>query len=230
MLLAQKTLDIDNESIVCEYDLRETNALILHGAGETTNLKLFYRVAEALLKRGIGVVMFDYAGHGDSSGKLADSSLERRQRQAAGVIDQLLPPQSKFYAIGFSMSGQTVCDLLPAYGERIPTIVLLAPAIYAAEVHDLTFGSPDFTRILRTPYSWRTSRAPELLASYKGKVIIELGDNDEVIPEGVVGLLRQAHPTEYRHYPGATHKLTSWFNDHPELLESLVERLAEDGH
>jgi pimeloyl-ACP methyl ester carboxylesterase len=111
MELLKASLPIDGEIITCEYVLKEENAVILHGAGQA-NRQRYYSMATRFLDRGIGVVLFDFSGHGDSSGSLQDLSLERRVLQASGVIDTVLPQKSVFYLVGFSMSGQTVCELV----------------------------------------------------------------------------------------------------------------------
>src|SRR4051812_31778357 len=100
MILQKQTLEIDGEQIVCEYELRETNAVILHGAGQAHRGR-FYEIAEALLARGVGVVVFDFSGHGESSGQSSELSLRRRFLQAQAVIDTILPTDSPFYLVGF---------------------------------------------------------------------------------------------------------------------------------
>jgi len=122
-------LDIDGEQLTCTFALRSKNAVILHGAGDS-HKERFYPIAKELLDQGIGVIVFDFSGHGESSGKIKELSLSRRFKQASGVIDKLAP-KGQLYLVGSSMGGQTVCDLLPLYGSRVPAILLLCPAIYA---------------------------------------------------------------------------------------------------
>src|ERR1700760_2803898 len=109
MRLERRLLDIDGEKIVCEFVVRDKNAVIVHGAG-LDGRKRYYPIAKELEKQGVGVVMFDFSGYGESSGMIDKLSLEQRLVQARGVIDQIVPSGSSFYILGFSMGGQTACD------------------------------------------------------------------------------------------------------------------------
>jgi pimeloyl-ACP methyl ester carboxylesterase len=66
--------------------------------------------------RGCRALAFDFSGHGESSGELRELSLARRLRQAGAVIDRHVPPGDGLILVGFSMSGQTVADLVARYG------------------------------------------------------------------------------------------------------------------
>ena len=222
------TIEVDNEKIVCEYILKDKNVVIIHGGGPKTQRKKYYPVAEELLKHRVGIILFDLSGHGESSGKLEQLSLERRKQQAIGVIDKLIPKDSKFYLIGFSMGAHTVCELLPYYGNRVEAILLGCPAIYRADVQNLPFGKDIFTAKLREPNSWRTSNANKYLADYEGKTVICIGDNDDVIPQDVVKLLKAASKNlTYIELNGATHALMSWLPKHPGKLTEIIAKLVD---
>lgn len=219
-------LDIDNEKLVCEYALSDVNAVILHGAGPTTFRKMNYPIANELTKHGIGVLLFDFSGHGESSGTLAELSLSRRMRQAEQVIDKLIPSESPLYLIGFSMSAQTVCDLLPIYNGRVKSILLGCPAAYRADVHNLPFGEDTFTTKLREPNSWQNTNAASNLAEFEGRTVIAIGTKDTVIPKGVLQMLKAASKDlVYVEYEGATHALSAWFDEYPTMLTELIYKL-----
>jgi hypothetical protein len=78
MQLEKSILEINGEKIVCELYLRQKNAVILHGAGKADR-KRYHSLANMLLKKGIGVVLSGFSGHGDSTGGLTDVSLEWRK-------------------------------------------------------------------------------------------------------------------------------------------------------
>lgn len=224
--LKKTTLNIDNERLVCEYALSDINAVILHGAGPATTRQSNYYLADELVKRGIGVILFDFSGHGESSGKLSELSLSRRVKQAKGVIDKLTPPNSPLYLVGFSMSGQTACDLLRIYNDRVKAILLVCPAAYTSEASDLPFGTDTFTSKLREPNSWRNTDAANHLAQFKGRTIVAIGTEDAVIPKGVIQMLKAAaKDLAYFEYKGATHHLSAWLTDHPQDLSSLINQL-----
>lgn len=221
----KKILQVDGETIVCEYKLMQENVVILHGAGQANRVR-YYHLAECFLKKNIGVVLLDFSGHGDSSGHIHDLSLKRRQIQAEAIIDQILPEKSLFYLAGFSMSGQTVCDLLPVYRDRIKAILLGCPGIYTVKVRELPFGAELFTSTIRHFESWRESDAPTKLQNFKGKTILVIGANDKVIPGGVVDILKNsAKHLTYHEYEGVDHMLARWLEQHPEASGQLINDL-----
>lgn len=226
MQLTQKKIVADGETLVCEYALRDKNAVILHGAGHSER-KRHLPIAHELLRNNIGVVVFDFSGHGESTGKTGELSLARRKTQAQAVIDTMLPPQSPLYLLGFSMSGQTVCDLLPLYPGRIESILLGAPAMYTPAVQGIPFGDPSFTATIRQAESWQNSHAPKALQQFSGKTVLAIGDQDEVIPPGVINLFKSsAQEMVYVEYTGVSHKISVWLGKNPQALAKLIKTLT----
>lgn len=223
------TLDIDNETLACEYKIAEVNAVILHGAGPATTYQKYLPIADELVRQGIGVVLFDFSGHGQSRGKLAELSLSRRAEQAKQVINKLIPQSSPLYLAGFSMSGQTACDLLPIYRERIRALLLGCPAAYRADVSDIPFGDATFTAKIREENSWQMTDATKKLADFDGKTVIAIGSDDTVIPKGVIRLFqKRAKQLVYKEYEGATHAFASWLEEHPKELAELIAQLVDE--
>ena len=226
MNLTQHILDLDGEQIVTEVALRKRNAVLLHGAGVTSCGHKYLPIAEALWAAGLGVVLLDFSGHGESSGRLAELSLGRRQRQAEAVINKLVPTDSPLYLVGFSMGAQTVCDLLPIFGERVAGILLGCPAAYREDVHELVFGNPNFTAKLREAGTWSSSLSPQHLRDFAGRVVIGVGSEDETIPAGVIVMLRAGAPEALFHrYDGAGHQLATWWGGHPSELTIAVSEM-----
>jgi len=227
MQLQRDVLKIDNEKIVCESFLKTDNVVILHGAG-ASDRKRYYALAETILGKGIGVLLFDFSGHGDSTGELKDLSLERRTIQAQKVIDAFIPREGRLYLVGFSMSGQTVCDLLPLYEERISAILLGCPGVYAKSVRKMSFGGGEFTTEIRSIDSWKDSTAFGELRAFEGKTIIAIGDQDSIIPKEVItSLKRSSRHLSYIEYPQVDHQLAVWLAAHKNDQEKLIEILLE---
>lgn len=225
MYLRQTTLEIDNEKIVCEALIREDNVVILHGAGASSR-KRFQPLANAIVQRGKGVILFDFSSHGDSTGKREELSLERRATQAREVIDTLLPKEGELYLAGFSMSGQTICDLLPLYKGRVPAILLGCPAVYSHEVRDLRFDGGEFSSRIRVENSWKDSQAFNELRNFEGKTVIAIGKEDQIIPKEVVESLKVAtKQLSYVEYPGVDHQLAVWLAAHEQEQGELLDLL-----
>jgi len=225
MQLKQSIFEVDNETIICESLVKKDNVVILHGAG-MSHRKRYYTLARAIIQRGFGVVLFDFSGHGDSSGELKDLSLARRRLQARSVIDTILPKEGNLYLAGFSMSGQTACDLLPFYKERVRAVLLGCPGIYTQSAHEIVFGGGDFTTKIRVADSWKDSAAFDELQNFEGRTIIAIGERDQIIPKEVIISLKTAakHP-RYIEYPGVDHQLAVWLADHESEQEKLLNDL-----
>ncbi|MGW3835162.1 alpha/beta hydrolase [Streptomyces microflavus] len=165
-------------------------AVLLHGAGTASTERLLPLVAD-LAAAGARTVALDFAGHGRSSGQLDRQSLEKRHAQAAELIHGFVDPDDELVLVGFSMSGQTVADLLGDLAERVTHLCLCAPAAYAADAWRVPFGE-GFTEIIRQPGSWRESEAFGEYATFRGRAVLMVPGHDAVIPEGVTAGLRDA--------------------------------------
>ncbi|MCX3288373.1 alpha/beta fold hydrolase [Streptomyces sp. NEAU-H22] len=202
-------------------------AVLLHGAGNGGKERLVPLLAE-FAAHGCHALAFDFSGHGESTGLLRELSLRRRFEQAVSVIDARAREDGPLVLIGFSMSGQTVADLVRHYGERVAALGLCAPAVYAGEAWDVPFGAGDgrFSEIIRRPGSWRAAPAFGVLRGFEGRAVLAVPDTDEVIPPAVTqalseALARRAQFT-HRELPGAGHRLGLWFRDHPDDLREFV--------
>ncbi|MFJ7148057.1 alpha/beta hydrolase [Streptomyces sp. NPDC100445] len=210
--------------------------ILLHGAGNGSKERLLPLVAD-FAAHGFRALAFDFSGHGDSTGALAELSLRRRFEQAVAVLDAHVPAGDPLVPVGFSMSGQTVADLTRHYGRRVAAVGLCAPAVYAPEAWEVPFGDGDgrFSEIIRTPDSWRTSAALEALAAYEGRAVLVVPGTDTVIPAETTRAVREALSVRARHVrlvlPDADHWLGRWLHDHAAdrtaLVESLTAAVAE---
>ena len=161
--------------------------LILHGAGNASR-RDFRLFRQELLAYEISSAAFDFVGHGDTGGELKSSSLLSRTRQACSVIDALNLRQP-FSVIGASMGAYTAVKLLEYY--QINNLVLLVPAMYTSMAYTVPFNK-GFTEIIRQPQSWGHSDAWDILAGYRGQLLIIAAENDEVIPQGVINQIYES--------------------------------------
>jgi len=155
--------------------------LVLHGAG-TSCRERFRQLREHFFTHGIGSVAFDCIGHGDTGGDLKSTSLKSRTEQARAVLG-MVPLSQPFSVVAGSMGGYTAVTLLPRHA--IANLVLIGPAMYAAEAYAVPFND-GFTDIIRRPNSWETSDAWILLGRFTGRLLIVAGEKDTVIPPGVI--------------------------------------------
>ncbi|MEU6815270.1 alpha/beta fold hydrolase [Streptomyces sp. NPDC046860] len=206
-----------------------TTAVLLHGAGTGSKERLLPLLG-AFAERGCHALAFDFSGHGRSTGRLSGLSLRRRFEQAAAVIDAHAGDGPLVLA-GFSMSGQTVADLVRHYGRRVVAVGLCAPGVFAAAAWDEPFGDGTgaFTRILRTPDSWRDSPALPALRAFEGRAVLVVPGTDAVIPAEVTKAVEEALSARARYtrleLPDAEHALGMWLRDHPEDGRKLAAEL-----
>lgn len=120
--LSLYTVTPQNESV------EACGVVIMHGAG-TGHKERHLSFAEDFAAHGHPAVALDFSGRG-STGKLLHLSLRRRRDQAAAIIDEVFDDERRLVLVRFSMSGQTVADLVDLYGRRVAAIVLCAPGIY----------------------------------------------------------------------------------------------------
>ncbi|WP_307821904.1 alpha/beta hydrolase [Streptomyces coffeae] len=205
-------------------------AVVLHGAG-TSDKERMLGLMRALAAHGRRAVACDFSGHGESSGELGELSLKRRCAQARALIDQGVPASDELVLIGFSMSGQTVADLLAHYGPRVTTIGLCAPALYARDAWPVPFrAGSGFTETIRTPGSWRSSAALDTFRAYGARAVLAVPARDEIIPpevtEAVAGALAERSDLTRLVLPDAEHWLGAWFRDHAEDRGRFVRALV----
>ncbi|MFJ9820277.1 alpha/beta fold hydrolase [Streptomyces sp. NPDC101151] len=204
--------------------------VLLHGAGNGSKERLLPLLAEAAA-HGCRALALDFSGHGESSGALAELSLRRRFAQAVAVLDAHAPDDDPLVLVGFSMSGQTVADLVRHYGRRVSAVGLCAPAVYAPQAWDVPFGggSGRFSEIIRTPGSWRSSPALAAFRRYEGRAVLAVPGTDAVIPPEVTEAVQDALSARAQYarleLPDAEHRLGLWFRDHAEDRREFVAAL-----
>ncbi|WP_155055025.1 alpha/beta fold hydrolase [Streptomyces blattellae] len=201
--------------------------VLLHGAGVLGSKERLLPLLGEFVARGCHGIAFDFSGHGESTGELRELSLRRRFEQAVSVIDTRAG--GPLVLVGFSMSGQTVADLARHYGDRVVTLGLCAPAVYAAAAWDVPFGVGDgpFSTIIRTPDSWCASPALDALRAYEGRAVLAVPGTDAVIPPAVTEAVQDALATRAQFtrfdLPDADHMLGQWFREHADDRGRFVD-------
>ncbi|MFE6805121.1 alpha/beta fold hydrolase [Streptomyces sp. NPDC057681] len=229
-MLCDFTYDHDGERLSGVYggDPAGVTAVVLHGAGTSSTERLLPLVREFVAHSCRGVA-FDFSGHGESTGKLSELSLRRRFEQAVAVIDAYAGADGPLVLVGFSMSGQTVADLVRHYGDRVTALGLCAPAVYTAEAWDVPFGDGNgrFSGIIRRQDGWREAPALEVLRAYEGRAVLAVPGTDAVIPPAVTEAVQDvlAARAQYTRFdlPDAQHQLGMWFRDHGDDRREFVE-------
>jgi pimeloyl-ACP methyl ester carboxylesterase len=235
MQLQTTTLKLDGASIFTSYTRADTprsdglTAVFLHGAGQS-NSERFAGLSAFFAGHGVAVIALDFIGHGKTGGKMSDNSLALRTSHALAVIGHWTQADVPLILCGSSMSGHTALRVASELGERVKSLWLLQPAVYAREAEDAKFTA-DFTEILRRPESWKSSHALQDAARFSGKALVTIGSEDKVIPWGVIealmdNLRKSATETRLEVFDGVGHELPTWLPQHPDTCQDLFDYLV----
>jgi esterase/lipase len=178
----QETLEFSKISST-EYGVKKANVISVHGGGFSGKERGYY-LTEYIANLGFSTLALDFSGHGNSTGKLSKSSLEKRVNEALGLIDTVGISDS-ITLIGTSMGGHIALELLDKL--TVENLILFCPALYSTKAYSVQFDS-GFTDIIRKSESYEDSSVLEKLHNYKGRLLIVIGDNDEIIPSKVIDL------------------------------------------
>jgi len=209
-----------------EEERQQVDIVFLHGAGHA-NKDILRPLASALLTKGLASFCFDFSGHGQSSGKLHNSSLSKRVEEALAALN-LCNEQDSITLCAFSMGGHVALELLGT--GLVRNLILFAPAIYTQEAFNVSFDS-NFTRIIRQPNSWSQATVVDKLDLFKGKILIVYGDHDEVIPKGVLTMLEShsenAERKETLIISNCGHQLLPCIYKDRDLFETIVLKMVD---
>jgi len=154
-----------------------TSFLFLHG-GKNPASNIYY-LNKKLQDKGISSFTFDHSGHGESSGKLGNSSLEKRVQEAKIAIN-ISGLKEPINICAFSMGGHIAIKLTEIV--NVNTLVLFCPAAYTKKAFDVQFDQ-GFTEVIREKESWKNSDCYQILEKFKGNLLIIIGKEDKLIPK-----------------------------------------------
>lgn len=189
--------------------------LIMHGAGNSSG-KGFYNLQTYLHTHNYDSITFDFLGHGETGGKLKNSSLERRTEQALAVVHRF-NLYTDLNVIGFSMGAHNALHIAAqAYATRLG---LAIPAVYSEQAEKLTFGA-SFSSCIRRHRSWEDSKCFSIIEDFKGKLLIISAEKDAIIPAEIpcklIERARNCHNAEHHCIRHAGHDLGTHFSKHPQ--------------
>ncbi len=218
-----------DEVLACSVDYAHADpppsVITLHGGGPSDRHSTEY-LARHLQNAGRTVIRFDFSGQGESTGTMADSSLKKRVEETESVLSYFglngIP-----FVIGSSMGGY----IASAVASRVDVerLVLFCPAAYSVDAWDVPFES-GFTEIIRAPDSFLHSDITDLLALFCGDTLLIMGERDEIIPDAVVAMYKNALTArggvEFVEIAECPHPIHRWAAHRPEVRRDLTARVA----
>jgi len=180
-LKVRKLVNADYTLHTSYFGPQDRTALLIHGGGESSSSKV-HALRIELAERGIGTLAVDHLGHGYTAGNIKKSSLKMRVEEVLSAI-KAYPIVNIIGSVSMSMGGHVAIKLQEILSFK--AMVLIAPAVYTSSAYAVPFGQ-GFTDIIRQSGSWSDSHAWSVLEKFEGKLLVIIGENDEVIPKGVI--------------------------------------------
>jgi pimeloyl-ACP methyl ester carboxylesterase len=195
-----------------------------HGTGITATRGRIRYLLDDLAAHGVSSGCFDFSGHGQSTGRMEQSTLSVRVEEARAAAGSLAGGHLRA-VIGTSMGAHVAALLSPILRPR--SLFLFSPAAYPAEAAEIPFND-DFTALARRPGAYRSSPAFEALSRFGGDLLIVAGGKDDVIPKEVVDRYAASAPratTRLLWFEDAPHRIHPWLQEHPAERETVVHAL-----
>ncbi len=175
--------------------------LILHGFNANKEMYLLTELAEQLNRRGIGTLLFDFNGHGQSEGSFLDMTIPNELEDARHVYNyaKKLPQVSSIAAVGHSQGAVIAAMLAGELGrDKIKTVVLMSPAPELKEdtangnLFGVTFdpkNPPEYITLsnglkVGRAFLVTTPQVPiyEVSSAYTGPVLVLHSADDQLVP------------------------------------------------
>ncbi len=226
-------------------------AVLCHGFGADKGEHggMFAEFADALARRGVASVRFDFNGHGESEGRMRDMTVPNEIEDAKRVVAWAASRKwsnGKVSILGHSQGGVVAAMTAGELGEAISRVVLLAPAcVLKDDVRNgCTFGSrydpknpPEFVKLpggreigrefIKSAYDlpiFETAR------KFKGPVCLIHGTGDPIAKTRHVQEFHKDYARSELHLmDGDDHGLSRTFGEVREIAAEFISRDARFG-
>lgn len=180
--------------------------ILFHGfmsSRGSTDSHMFCKLAKSLVEAGLGVVKFDFNGHGESDGEFSDMNIYSEILDASKIIDYVrsLPFVTEIYIAGHSQGALVGGMAAGFYREVVKKLVMLSPAATIKEdaLAGSCFGTPydkervpDYFPVVNEEQKHfnvgglyfriaRTIPVYETTSMFEGKTLIIHGTADDVV-------------------------------------------------
>lgn len=163
--------------------------LFLHGGKPGTKERFSY-AQDQLCSKGIASLAIDFRGVGESGGDFEDGSLNHRLKDVQAALDFLRKYSKKKFICGSSMGGHVAVRLANSNTD-VAGLILAYAAAYSEEAEDKPLNN-QFTEVIRKDNSWKGSPIFSLLTKWFKPILVLYGENDQVIPQGVIEEYKKA--------------------------------------
>ena len=175
--------------------------IIMHGFNASKEMYLLTDLSAQLNKRGIGTLLFDFNGHGQSEGAFVDMTIPNELEDARKVYQYAakLPNIKTISLTGHSMGAVVGAMLAGELGkDKIKTIVLMSPAPELKEdtakgnLFGVKYDTKNIPEYITLSNGLKVGRAflettpdvkiYEISKKYEGPVLVIHSQDDQLVP------------------------------------------------
>lgn len=218
--------------------------IIFHGFNANKEMGLLTEIAAQLNKRGMGTLLFDFNGHGESEGSFLDMTIPNEWEDARRIYHYAaqLPNVSSISAVGHSQGSLIAALLAGELGQdALKALVLLAPApellqeTASGNLFGVTFDPQNIPDFITLPtglkvggaYLKTTPHVPlvQTAEKYTGPVLVIHSQDDELVPYHYGAEFSRLYPNGRLHTEhGQNHNFTQ---NTPAVAEVAADFLQE---
>lgn len=225
--------------------------LAIHGA--RSDYSRLNAILYPLQTLGIASLSFNLSGHNSCSDIAAENtSLAHNLQESLQFADHLGAELGT--VIGHSLGGALALKVAQAHRATVRRIVLFCPALYAETAWQQPFGPP-FKRAISVPYGFLDSPSLDFLRTFKGQVLLVIGEYDglqstafggiagtsagtqqmgarvinSAIPYEVIEAIEKSlapHQLKKIVLPGCDHAVSTWLRENPPRAADLANEIA----
>jgi uncharacterized protein len=197
--------------------------LVANGNGGDRSVRV--PLARALAGRGLGVLLFDYRGYGDSPGSPSEGGLALDVRAARRfLVEEAGVPADRLVYLGESLGAAVVTELA---AEHPPAgMVLRSPFVDLASVGRVHYPYLPVALLLRDRYL-----LVDHLRRVPAPVVVVYGSGDTIVPAAQSRRVAETAPHLAREVvvPGADHNDPALLDGHRlvDAVVALAERVSD---
>lgn len=173
--------------------LKDKNPSILFVHGWTSEKKRSFQYAEALIKLGFIIMVFDMRGHGISEGDINIATPKEFLRDCIAAYDYFSSVKGvdkENISIVSSSFGGYLSSMLTSRRE-IKNLVLRVPADYANDTFEKpkmgnAGENPDIFKWRLSPKKYNETYALQALHDYVGQILIIESEKDTIVPHPII--------------------------------------------
>ena len=177
------------------------------------------------------VLMFDYPGYGESSGRASDVSLREANKTIARYVEGTLGNRRPLILWGHSLGGFVCADMVQHF-PKVDGIVLEASAVNARDVSKAVI--PWYAKLFIRPRVSVSLRAYDLVETLKGAdvpILVLGGEKDKTLPVELSrkladGLISEGADVTYIEFSNANHISIATQDKFPASIEAFISKLS----